>query len=141
VKGRAEPVEIYEVLWKGNTDDLTGVMPIDKLAIGDTMLQLRHCGQEFKLKPEDTPFVIGRDLECDLTINGTMVSRQHAVIEYRRNKFVLRDQSTNGIYIRLQQGLAYYIRREETPLTAEGEISLGKLVDDRPALNIFYKVV
>lgn len=140
VKGRSEPVEIYEILWKGSTDDLTGVMPVDKLASGDTMLQLRHCGQEFGIKPDDTPFVIGRDLECNLTINGTMVSRQHAVIEYRRNKFILRDQSTNGIYIRLQQGRAYYIRREETPLASEGEISLGKLVDDRPALNIFYKV-
>ena len=143
VKGRNEPVEIYEVLWKGNATELTGILqlPPDRGVAGNTRLVLRHCGQEFTLKPEDTPFIIGRDLECNLTINGTMVSRQHAIIEYRRNKFVLRDQSTNGIYIRLQQGLAYYIRREETPLTGEGEISLGKLVDDRPALNIFFKVI
>ncbi len=139
VKGRIEPVEIFEILWKGTTDDLTGVMPANTMMMGKSRLQLRNCGQEFNLTPENTPFVIGRDLECNLTINGTMVSRQHAVIEFRRNKFVLRDQSTNGIYIRPQQGSAFYIRREEVPLTGEGEISLGKLVDDRPALNIFYK--
>jgi class 3 adenylate cyclase len=139
VKGRIEPVEIFEILWKGTADDLTGVMPANTMMMGKSRLQLRNCGQEFNLTPENTPFIIGRDLECNLTINGTMVSRQHAVIEFRRNKFVLRDQSTNGIYIRPQQGSAFYIRREEVPLTGEGEISLGKLVDDRPALNIFYK--
>lgn len=141
VKGRVEPVEIYEVLWKDDRDQLTGVMPVDKLMVGkDQTLLLRHCGQEFTLRPEDTPFVMGRDLDCNLTVNSTMVSRKHAVIEYRRNNFILRDQSTNGVYIRPQHGSAYYIRREEVPLTGEGEISLGKLVDDRPALNIFYKV-
>ena len=139
VKGRIEPVEIYEVLWRGAEDDVTGVMDVNTLMVGNARLQLRNCGQEFNLTPENTPFIIGRDLECNLTINGTMVSRQHAVIGYRRNKFILRDQSTNGIYIRPQQGSAFYIRREEAPLTGEGEISLGKLVDDRPALNIFYK--
>jgi hypothetical protein len=53
----------------------------------------------------------------------------------------LRDQSTNGTYVRPHLGQAFYIRREEVPLMGEGEISLGKLIDDRPALNIFYKII
>lgn len=139
VKGRNEPVEIHEVLWKGS-GDLTGVMTgLEITKIGAKILKLRNCGLEFDLLPDMTSFVIGRDLDCNLTINGTMVSRQHAIIEFRRDKFVLLDQSTNGTYVRPQQGKAYYVRREETPLLGEGEISLGKLVDDRPALNIFYK--
>jgi class 3 adenylate cyclase len=140
VKGRTEPVDIYEVLWKG-AGDVTGVMNVDTFAQGGSILKLRNCGLEFDLKSDMAPFIIGRDLECCLTVNGTMVSRQHAVIEYRRTKFVLRDQSTNGTYVRPHLGQAFYIRREEVPLMGEGEISLGKLIDDRPALNIFYKII
>ncbi len=141
VKGRSEPVELHEILWKGS-GDLTGVMTgLDIARPGSKVLKLRNCGLEFDLLPDTSTFIIGRDLDCNLTINGTMVSRQHAFIEFRRDKFILRDQSTNGTYIRPQQGKAYYVRREETPLLGEGEISLGKLVDDRPALNIFYKFI
>ncbi len=140
VKGRVQPLEIYEVLWKG-TGDVTGVMNLGLVAPSGSVLTLRNCGLEFKLHPESPPFVIGREMDSNLTVNGTMVSRQHAVIEYRRNKFILRDQSTNGTYIRPRGGQSFFIRREEVPLTGEGEISLGKLVDDRPALNIFYKLI
>jgi len=114
---------------------------VDTFAQGGSILKLRNCGLEFDLKSDMAPFIIGRDLECCLTVNGTMVSRQHAIIEYRRTKFVLRDQSTNGTYVRPHLGQAFYIRREEVPLMGEGEISLGKLIDDRPALNIFYKII
>ncbi len=140
VKGRIEPVDIFEVLWKG-LGDLTGVMDFQQFIPGGKVLKLRNCGLEFELKADMATFIIGRDLDCNLTINGTMVSRQHAVIEYHRDKFVLRDQSTNGTYVKPQQGQPFYVRREEVPLTGEGEISLGKLVDDRPALNIFYKFI
>jgi adenylate cyclase len=140
VKGRIQPVDIYEVLWKG-AGDVTGVMNVETFAQGGSILKLRNCGLEFDLKSDMAAFIIGRDLECCLTINGTMVSRQHAIIEYHRNKFVLRDQSTNGTYVRPHLSQAFYIRREEVPLTGEGEISLGKLIDDRPALNIFYKII
>ena len=141
VKGRSAPVELHEILWRGG-GDLTGVMTgLDIVRPGSKILKLRNCGLEFELAPDSGGFVIGRDLDCNLTINGSMVSRQHALIEFRRDKFILRDQSTNGTYIRPQQGRAYYVRREETPLLGEGEISLGKLVDDRPALNIFYKFI
>lgn len=142
VKGRAEPVEMFEIMWQGSVNATISISS-DSLDLSSMSknLQVRNCGQEFELTPESPPFVIGRDLECNLTINGTMISRQHAVIEYRRNKFILRDQSTNGTYIRPAQGMHFYIRREEVPLTSEGEISLGKLVDDRPALNIFYRFI
>lgn len=146
VKGRHQPVELHEVLWRGDLN-LTEVLvkgagglgsTADKIRAGEKILVLRNCGVEFDLTSESKPFIIGRDLEANLTINGSMVSRQHAVIEYRRDKFVLRDQSTNGTYIRPNQAKAYYVKREETPLVGEGEISLGKTVDDRPALNIYY---
>ncbi len=140
VKGRTKHVEIYDVMWR-NSSDVTGVMNLDRLNAVGTILHLRHRGKEYELKSDMGTFVIGRDPDCDLTIDGTMISRQHAVIEYYRSKFVLRDQSTNGTYLRPIGGQAFYIRREEIPLMGEGEISLGKLVDDQPIMNIFYKYV
>ncbi len=140
VKGRMRQVEIFEVMWR-NSSDVTGVLNLDRLNAVGTTLHLRHRGREYELTSDKEPFIIGREPECELFIEGTMISRQHAVIEYYRSKFVLRDQSTNGTYIRPLGGQAFYIRREEIPLMGEGEISLGKLVDDRPIMNIFYKYV
>lgn len=140
VKGRMRHVEIYDVMWR-NSGDVTGVMNLDRLHAVGTVLQVSYRGKIIELKSDMQPFVIGRDPESDLYVDGTMISRQHAVIEYYRSKFVLRDQSTNGTYIRPSMGQAFYIRREEVPLMGEGEISLGKLVDDQPVMNIFYKYV
>lgn len=140
VKGRMRHVEIYDVMWR-SSGDVTGVMNLDSLHAVGTVLHVSYRGRVVELKSDMQPFVIGRDPDCDLSIDGTMISRKHAIIEYYRSKFILRDQSTNGTYIRPSRGQAFYIRREEVPLMGEGEVSLGKLVDDQPIMNIFYKYI
>ena len=40
---------------------------------------------------------IGRSNDCSLCINGTFVSRKHAIIEFKENQYYLIDKSTNGI--------------------------------------------
>ncbi|MDQ4146956.1 MAG: FHA domain-containing protein [Pseudomonadota bacterium] len=44
-------------------------------------------------------------------VNNNLVSRVHARIEYRRAKFVLVDQSTNGTFIRAENRRKMYLRR------------------------------
>ncbi len=75
----------------------------------------------------------------DLLINSSFASRAHAVIEYHRGKFVLKDQSTNGTYIGDESGREIYLRREELPLTGRGIISLGTSIASNPDHLIEYE--
>jgi len=73
-----------------------------------------------------TAISIGRDSNCELTVDAKYASRSHANLEFRRGKFVLLDHSTNGTYVKLKKQDDIFIRREQLPLTGEGYISLGE---------------
>jgi hypothetical protein len=72
-------------------------------------------------------FVLGRSQDCDLMVSVPVASRHHARVIYRKGKFVLIDQSTNGTYVRLQgNDEICLLNGEELPLVGEGLISLGR---------------
>ena len=54
------------------------------------------------------------------------VRSQHARIEFRRDRFVLVDQSLNGTYLHRQGMAEIVLRRDEIGLERSGQISLGK---------------
>lgn len=60
---------------------------------------LTHQGRQF-LPLERFPFTIGRARECDLVIDSTQISRQHARLELDHEQVVFIDLgSTNGSYV------------------------------------------
>jgi class 3 adenylate cyclase len=69
--------------------------------------------------------VMGRSQECQLAVESDFASRRHAVIESRRDHFVLTDQSTNGTYLITRDGEQVYLKRESARLIGSGTISLG----------------
>jgi len=72
--------------------------------------------------------ILGRSKDCDLMVTSDLSSRHHAQLVYRKGKFVLIDQSTNGTFVKAQGGKEVYVQQEETPLSGSGFISLGKAV-------------
>ncbi len=124
VKGKSDLIDLFEVIWQ--PEDVTRVATdiIDK-DIKFISLELVYHDQVIRLDMSSGTFVLGRGKKADVVIDDTMASREHARIECRRDKFVLTDQSTNGTYIVTADGAAY-LRREETTLTGEGKISLGR---------------
>ena len=130
IKGRQEQTTIYEVMWEGeaSTQILSGTTTLENMK--SSKLQLSFQDSEIALLANMPALTIGRDLNCGIVIEGTLVSRQHAIIEYRRGKFLIRDQSTNGTYVLTEDGRSIYLRREEFPLWGEGKISLGKTIVD-----------
>lgn len=59
---------------------------------------LDPLGVDFKIY-EGRNF-IGRDMDCNITINDNMVSAKHALLLYRAGKFTLTDQqSTHGTFV------------------------------------------
>lgn len=139
VKGRKEPVQMYDIIWR-HTDDETSLMEVASGIFGGKLLKLYFKDQTLNVLPEPQTFILGRGIDSGLVVSGTMVSRQHASIEYRRDKFVLRDLSTNGTYVRLNEE-DFFIKREEITITGDGIISLGKIVDDQPELNIQFQCI
>ena len=76
----------------------------------------------------------------DVVVNDNRVSRSHAKIEYRRGKFVLIDQSTNGTFVLFQGKKPIDIKRDEAPLLGTGIISLGREVNPDSPLSIHYSI-
>lgn len=139
VKGREKPVEMYDIVWK-HTGDETSLMEVASGVFGGKLLKLKFQNQAVNVLPEPQTFILGRGIDSGLIVNGNMVSRQHASIDFRRDKFVLTDLSTNGTYVRIN-GESFFIKREETLLNGTGIISLGKAIDDQKSLNIHFECV
>ncbi len=90
------------------------------------ILTLEYANQEIVIDPKMTPYMIGRNLStCQLVLDDTQISREHCHISYNRGKFVLIDHSTNGCYLKPENGLEFYLRREEFPLLENSLLSLG----------------
>jgi adenylate cyclase len=125
VKGKQAEIDVYEVIWR--EEDLTR-MEGYKIPLVDSQarLQLRFREQEIEASHGRPVVTIGRGQQNDIIILDTLASRMHARIEYRRGKFVLLDQSTNGTYVLTDEGEKAYLRREEFVLCGSGVISLGR---------------
>ncbi len=140
IKGRQEQTVIYEVMWEGeaSTQILSGTTTLENMK--SSKLQLNYQDTEIALFANMPALSIGRDLGSGMVVEGSLISRQHAVIEYRRGKFLIKDQSTNGTYVQTEDGRSIYLRREEFPLWGEGRISLGKTILDHGTDDLIHFV-
>jgi adenylate cyclase len=141
MKGAREPTMIYLVSWEELVDgDAIPVFSTQVLAAitdadagtGPTLLEIEYQGRRLSVGPEDLPFIVGRDpTVATLAVRTEVASRDHFHIDYRRGKFVLQDNSTNGTWVQLDgQEAPVYLRREETPLTGGGTIAVGRAISE-----------
>jgi len=139
VKGKQEQITIYDVVWD-EEDDVTRMSFTPSQSSADTEIMVSYLGGNKALNQADMPVIIGRGAKADITIDAPLASRSHVKLEYNRGKFVLVDQSTNGTFVKLNDGKEVYLRREELPLSSHGSISLGEKVNDESPLVILYSV-
>ena len=101
VKGKADEVELVEILWQAASQEMTAIVaaPAPADAAGWARLQLDFDGQRLLMGPERRKATFGRDHEADFTVQSPTVSRAHAMIERRRERFVLVDHSLNGSFV------------------------------------------
>ena len=138
VKGKQEEMTVYEILWEQNDQTMMHI-PNIQLSIKPASLILKYQDVEKTITNMMPSFSLGREMARDLFVDSSFASRAHAAIEYNRGKFVLKDQSTNGTYVRDESGQEIYLRREELPLTGQGTISLGTTIDNNPDHLIEYE--
>ena len=127
IKGKIGEFNIYEIVWERKDETVMLDVPLDSLIVESRMeLQFGdHITEVDRNRPSVT---MGRQRHNDVVVNDIGVSRTHARIEYRRGKFVLIDQSTNGTYVLTQGGRNIIIKRDEASLLGNGIVSLGRKV-------------
>jgi len=126
LKGMSVEETIFEALWN-DSDEMTTMLtsPIAALVAADARLALHYEGVDFELGPGRLRLTLGREPTNDVVIVSRRASRVHARIEWRRDKFVLVDQSTNGTYVQSDTGAEVFLRIEELALTGRGTIAFG----------------
>ncbi len=129
VKGKEEEIIIYQVVWE-TSDDVTRI-EITTAAEEEQVkyLTIDFRGQQTQIASNDNrTFVMGRGVQSDLLCQTRLASRSHATIEFRRGKFHLSDQSSNGTFVKTDDGESIFLRRQELMLWGSGQISLGEEV-------------
>jgi class 3 adenylate cyclase len=129
VKGKFERMIIYDLLWQ--RDDVTFIRtsPLPQSLITKTLI-LQYGEKIYYMPPTQGSMHIGRDPKNELVVHASSASRTHAVLEFNRGKYVLKDISTNGTYVTTQNQQSLYLRRETIPLLGTGQIGLGEPVTE-----------
>lgn len=139
IKGKKDVIEIYEIIWQES--DVTTMATDVGSSQGQqdqVSLEVSYKETSVTLNQDKSGLMMGRSKACDLPINEQLASRQHVKIELRRDKFFVIDQSTNGTHIKIEGGDESFLRREEMPINANGEISLGKSFKDSPSEIVIF---
>lgn len=100
-------------------------------------LVLNYAGVDYTVDPTKTPFTIGRDESCNLTVDSSVASRQHCKILFHNNNYILKDCSTNGTFVRVGGTQPVRLRDGITTLNVNGSIKLGETmtVGDKNAIT------
>ena len=141
VRGKALPIELCELVWQQDTEELTmiGTLPWspDREEEGGKLI-LEYGTDRRVVEAHGPSFQMGRGEGNDLVIKERGVSRTHATVEFRKGFFVLADRSTNGTYVRMGSEVVF-VHRDQTHLLKQGVISLGQTPTNDPAGVIRYR--
>ena len=139
VRGRDEQLRLCEILWRGETAQMTvvapklerGPMPELDIQLGDTVLSLKAASND--------AMSLGRGQECTLVVPSSSASRAHADILTRGGRFYLDDHSTNGTYIKPEGANEIFVHRDQALLQGSGLIRLGEPIAVKGPLDIEYR--
>ena len=134
LRNRPDPVMVYKVV--ADSPLVTIRARAQRPASAGTM-HLAYGDRGVLCGPMRPRVTIGRDADNDICIDDEVVSRHHAEIALRGDRFMLVDRSTNGTYVYADSGPMLRLVRDELALTGAGRIALG--VDETPHA-IFYRL-
>jgi predicted component of type VI protein secretion system len=103
-------------------------------------VRLSFQGREYVLEDATRMLTLGRAEENDVVVQGTLISRLHARIEFNRNRCLLVDQSTNGTFVTAEGGKESFVRRDSVALEGQGLIGLGRLPEEEAPDAIQYRL-
>lgn len=137
LKGKREEMHIYRALWQPEraTRALLPERDLTDRSALELRMYVRYKGKTRTIERERPALTLGREEDCDVCVDGEQASRRHAKLELRRDKLYVKDQSTNGTYVR-NAGRETFLHREEMPVFGGGELSLGAPFSECPAEEV-----
>jgi class 3 adenylate cyclase len=125
LRGRAEAVGVYEYLWQMEPEDATLAVSDRTRVLPRIALELQYGTETLVVAASCPKVTIGRDDDNAISIDEQVVSRHHADIVMRGDKFLLVDRSTNGTYVLTDTGDKFRVTRDELSLSGVGSIFAG----------------
>lgn len=139
VRGRDESLHLCEILWRGETAQMTVVAPkISKRPQAELEIQLGDVTLSLKGESKET-LSLGRGAECSLVVASASASRAHCAVLSRGGRFYLEDHSTNGTYVRQEGANEIFVHRDQVLLQGTGLIRLGEPIAVKGPLDIEYR--
>lgn len=127
VKGKAEEIEVHELLWQ-TSDDRTVIPGRDAVPVTEPRRgpRIRITYQGCEAAFSETIF-LGREAAGNhVVVETPTASRRHAKIEMRAGRFVLIDQSSNGTFVVVAGSGEIRLKREEIMLYSSGKFAFGQ---------------
>lgn len=143
LKGKQEAIPIVDVIWQhSDAMTMTTLSSLTPSLTGPATLLLRYHDQEMLLEGDKLTLTIGRDATNDLVIADPRASRAHGRIEYRQDRYVVIDQSSNGTFVNIVGEKPFALRREEAILHGKGYICLGHVCRDGSSeFALYFEVI
>jgi adenylate cyclase len=123
VKGVARSVELCELRCE-HSDDVTHIGGLTASS-GKVEMRVYHGGRVWLLGPDHPRLRLGRDVEVDIMVKDARASRQHCDLEYRRDRFILTDRSSNGTFVTIEGRQEFALTREEVIIDGHGWLAFG----------------
>lgn len=127
VKGKDDELLLGELVWRNATNQIVSAQA--KTARSRAALRLTWGGETLLRRREGDSISLGRDPDCELSIEGGAVSRNHCTILRRDAAFVLRDHSRNGTFVTPRAQAEVCVKDAELALAGSGRIALGQPAD------------
>jgi adenylate cyclase len=126
LRGRPDWVLVYEYLWKRENTTVGASDRTQRAGQAAATMELSYGPQGFVLGVDRPKLTIGRDDDNDIAIAHDVVSRHHAQVVLRGDRFLLVDRSTNGTYVITDGGDSIRVCRDELALLGGGRILPGR---------------
>jgi adenylate cyclase len=139
VKGKAAPIDLYEVIWERESITLARSIA-DPKSEKNARLLVTFEALTIELGDQRPVLGMGRGADNELVVPDPLASREHARIEKRRGVFILIDRSLNGTYLRTIGEPERLVRRDEITLVGSGLIGLGRSTADKQRPSVTFMV-
>ena len=140
LRGRNAEIRLHEVVWDLGADlTLVGSTLTTRGPANVTALELQFGTYRWRL--ESGTLSIGRDALNQIVLTTRRASRNHARIEARKGKFFIKDSSTNGTFVRPEEGDEVRLNREKMVLQGSGSIFFGDPPSSEGAEELRFTIV
>ena len=140
LRGREEPLQIRELLWEDDPDQLT-TLAAPKEVVIETSIEVRLDASVMVISGASGDVrSLGRGEDSGFLVPDSSASRSHANIIARAGRFYLADHSTNGTYVRPLGADEMFVHRDEVLLRGIGSIRLGRAFSDPEGPTLEYRV-